>query len=77
MTFAQDVSLGAKSQKSVSNLSLLYLVAKETGHVILAIFGMFGYENMHKLLFYFVEQDWNKSPDIFFVIWLWPQDVNV
>ena len=48
MKFAQDVSFSAKSQKPVSDLWLLNLVAMETGHVILAIFGLFGHEKSPK-----------------------------
>ena len=48
MKFAQDVSFSAKSQKPVSDLWLLNLVAMETGHVILAIFVLFGHEQFPK-----------------------------
>ena len=48
MKFAQDVSFSAKSQKPVSQLWLLNLVAMETGHVILAIFVLFGHEKFPK-----------------------------
>ena len=48
MKFAQDVSFSAKSQKPVSELWLLNLVAMETGHVILAIFVLFGHEQFPK-----------------------------
>ena len=48
MKFAQDVSFSAKSQKLVSELWLLNLVAMETGHVILAIFVLFGHGKFPK-----------------------------
>ena len=48
MKFAQEVSFSAKSQKPVSDLWLLNLVAMETGHVILAIFGPFRHEKTPK-----------------------------
>ena len=48
MKYAQDVSFSAKSQKPVSNFWLLNLVAMETGHVILAIFELFGHEKFPK-----------------------------
>ena len=48
MKFAQDVSFSAKCQKLVSDLWLLNLVAMETGHMILAIFGLFGHEKSPK-----------------------------
>ena len=48
MKFAQDVSFSAKSQKPVSNILLLNLVAMETGHVILANFVLFGNEKFPK-----------------------------
>ena len=48
MKFAQDVSFSAKSQKPVSDFWLLNLVAMETGHVILAIFVLFGHERFPK-----------------------------
>ena len=48
MKFAQDVSFSAKSQKPVSDLWLLNLVAMESGRVILAIFGLFGHEKSPK-----------------------------
>ena len=48
MKFAQDVSFSTKSQKPVSELWLLNLVAMETGHVILAIFVLFGHKKFPK-----------------------------
>ena len=48
MKFAQDVSFSAKSKKPLSDLWLLNLVAMETGHVILAIFVLFGHEKFPK-----------------------------
>ena len=48
MKFAQDVSFHAKSQKPVSELWLLNLVAMETGHVILPIFVLFVHEKFPK-----------------------------
>ena len=48
MKFSQDMSFSAKSQKPVSDSWLLNLVAMETGHVILAIFVLFGNEKSPK-----------------------------
>ena len=48
MKFAQDVSFSENSQKPVSNLWFLNLVAMETGHVIFAIFVLFGHEKSPK-----------------------------
>ena len=48
MKFAQDMSFSPKSKKPVSELWLLNLVAMETGHVILAIFVLFGHEKFPK-----------------------------
>ena len=48
MKFAPHVSLSAKSQKPLSELWLLNLVAMETGHVIFAIFVLFGHDKSPK-----------------------------
>ena len=48
MKFAQDVSFSAKSQKPVSDLWLLNLVAMEMDHVIRAIFVLLGLEKSPK-----------------------------
>ena len=48
MKFAQNMSFSAKSQKPVSDLWLLNLVAMGTGHVILAVFVLFRHEKSQK-----------------------------
>ena len=62
MNFAQDVFFNAKSQKPVSDLWLLNLVAMETGRVILAIF--VHPQNMHTLYIKYILLCWTRNKSL-------------